>query len=46
MNKSDKPKLILQAPKIITETYGIPREVCYYTTDKSRSLYKLFLGLV
>ena len=34
-------KLIIQTPKIITETYGIPRDGGYYTTDKSRAFYKL-----
>ena len=26
INKSDKSKLIIQTPKIVGETYGIPRE--------------------
>ena len=41
ISKSDKSKLIIQTPKVITETYGIPREGGYYTTDKSRAFYKL-----
>ena len=41
ISKSDKSKLIIQTPKVITETYGIPREGGYYTTNKSRAFYKL-----
>ena len=36
---ADKSKLIVQTPRVITETYG--REGVFYTTYKSRSLYKL-----
>ena len=41
INKSDNSKLIVQTLKFITETYGIPRDGVFYTTDKSRSFYKL-----
>ena len=41
INKSDKSKLIIQTPKIVAETYGIPKEGSYFTTDKSRGFYKL-----
>ena len=41
INKSDKSKLIIQTPKIVAETYGIPKEGNYFTTDKSRAFYKL-----
>jgi len=41
INKADNSKLLVQTPKFITETYGIPRDGVFYTTDKSRSFYKL-----
>ena len=41
INKSDKSKLIIQTPKIVAESYGIPKEGNYFTTDKSRSFYKI-----
>ena len=41
INKSDKSKLLIQTPKMVSEAYGIPREGNYFTTDKSRSFYKL-----
>ena len=41
INKADNSKLRVQTPKFITETYGIPRDCVFYTTDKSRSFYKL-----
>ena len=41
INKADNSKLIVKTPKFITETYGIPRDGVFYTTDKSRSFYKL-----
>ena len=43
INKSDKSKLLIQTPKMVTEAYGIPREGNYFTTDKSRSFYKMSL---
>ena len=33
--------LLIQSPEFITETYGIPREGPFYTTDKSRAFYKM-----
>ena len=41
INKADNSKLLVQTPTFITETYGIPRDGVFYTTDKSRSFYKL-----
>ena len=41
INRADSLKLLVQTPKFITETYGIPRDGVFYTTDKSRSFYKL-----
>ena len=41
INNADNSKLIEQTPKFITEAYGIPRDGVFYTTDKSRSFYKL-----
>ena len=41
INKSDKSKLLIQTPKMVSEAYGIPKEGNYFTTDKSRSFYKL-----
>ena len=41
ISKADNSKLLAQTPKFITETYGIPRDGVFYTTDKSRSFYKL-----
>ena len=41
INRADGSKLRVQTPKFITETYGIPRDGVFYTTDKSRSFYKL-----
>ena len=41
INKADNSKLLVKTPKFITETYGIPRDGVFYTTDKSRSFYKL-----
>ena len=41
ISKADNSKLRVQSPKFITETYGIPRDGVFYTTDKSRSFYKL-----
>ena len=41
LNRADNSKLIVQTPKFITETYGIPRDGVFYITDKSRSFYKL-----
>ena len=41
INKSDNSELTVQTPKLITETYGIPRDGVFCTTDKSRSFYKL-----
>ena len=34
-------RLLVQSPEFITETYGIPREGTFYTTDKSRSFFKM-----
>ncbi len=34
-------RLLVQSPEFITETYGIPREGPFYTTDKSRAFYKM-----
>ncbi len=34
-------RLLIQSPEFITETYGIPREGPFYTTDKSRAFYKM-----
>ena len=45
-NKADNSKLSVETPKFITETYGIPRVCVFYTTDKSRSFYKLPLCYV
>ena len=41
INKADNSKLLVKTLKFITETYGIPRDGVFYTTDKSRSFYKL-----
>jgi hypothetical protein len=41
IDKSDKSKMIIQTTKILGEAYGIPREGNYFTTDKSRSFFKL-----
>ena len=41
INNADNSKLLVQTPKFITETYGIPRDGVFYTFDKSRSFYKL-----
>ena len=41
INRADGSKLLVQTPKFITETYGIPRDGVFYTTDKPRSFYKL-----
>ena len=42
IHKSDTSKLIIQTPKIVAETYSIsPKEGNYFTTDKSRSFYKM-----
>ena len=30
INKSDKSKLIIQTPKIVAESYGIPKEGFHY----------------
>ena len=40
-NRADGSKLLVQTPKFITETYGIPRDCVFYTTDTSRSFYEL-----
>ena len=34
--RTDKSKLIIQTPKVLTETYGVPREGVLFTTDKSK----------
>ena len=41
ISKIDKSKLIIQTPKIVAETYGIPKEGNYFTTEKSRAFYKM-----
>ena len=45
INKSDKSKLLIQACKIVSETYGIPRGGSYFTTDKEdeRALRTFFI---
>lgn len=40
-NSTNNARLLIQSPEIITETYGIPQEGAFYTTDKSRAFYKL-----
>ena len=34
-------RLLIQSPEFIAETYGIPREGPFYTTDKPRAFYKM-----
>ena len=36
-----RSRLLAQSPEIIAETYGIPREGPFYTTEKPRAFYKL-----
>ena len=42
INKADNSKLLVKTHRVfMTETYGIPRDGVFYTTDNSRSFYKL-----
>ena len=43
ITKAENSKLINQSPKVLTETYAIPRECVFYIPGKSRALYTLSL---